>query len=623
VRLFIDESDEEIRVIQLRFSIMNVLGMLCLLLGAGYSLPKSAAAEVKDSAPSLTRTTSDSTQTSDVVSGLSTASPVTAVQDLEGVSSEHTRPDKHSSKAMAQVTSVSSLSDVQPTDWVFQALQSLVERYGCIAGYPNQTYRGNRALSRYEFAAGLNACMSRIEELIQAAVEPMATKEDLEILKKLQEEFAAELTTIRGRVDTLEAHTAQLEAQQFSTTTKLSGEVIFSVSGASGGQPGADKPQIVFNNRVRLNLTTSFTGKDTLITGLQAYNFPSTQGGSGSSTGQILFPTQNSILGESSVKLNYEPQFPGFNPQDLNARCGNNSVCLYKLLYLFPVHKKLTLFVAPAAEVSDALPTIVPFADEGQGALSRFAALNPVLRVSAGTSGSGQASAAGFIFTPSSKIDFRALYGSVNAALSQNEGFPGTPLGAGLFNGSYVISSQLTLKPTKALNIGLNYANSYHQVNIAGTGLSSADTEVLSGLSLDTGVTMHSFGATLAWRISPRITFTTYGSYILVDEAGGDAFTNLTSWMTGLYFPDALVKGSSAGLVFGQPLYRVDAGDGAALTPVNVVDRATPFHLEAFYNLKINDFISVTPGAMILFNPEGDSNNKTTGVGVVRTTFKF
>jgi len=58
--------------------------------------------------------------------------------------------------SQSQVTSVSQFSDVQPTDWAFQALQSLVERYGCIAGYPNATYRGNRALTRYEFAAGLN-----------------------------------------------------------------------------------------------------------------------------------------------------------------------------------------------------------------------------------------------------------------------------------------------------------------------------------------------------------------------------------------------------------------------------------------------------------------------------------
>lgn len=67
---------------------------------------------------------------------------------------------------MAQVTSVSQLRDVQPTDWAFSALQSLVERYGCIAGYPDGTYRGDRPLSRYEFAAGLNACLDRVNEFI-------------------------------------------------------------------------------------------------------------------------------------------------------------------------------------------------------------------------------------------------------------------------------------------------------------------------------------------------------------------------------------------------------------------------------------------------------------------------
>jgi len=40
---------------------------------------------------------------------------------------------------------------------------------GCIAGYPDGTYRGNRALTRYEFAAGLNACLDRVNELIAAA----------------------------------------------------------------------------------------------------------------------------------------------------------------------------------------------------------------------------------------------------------------------------------------------------------------------------------------------------------------------------------------------------------------------------------------------------------------------
>ena len=108
-------------------------------------------------------------------------------------------------KLIAQVTSVSQLSDVQPTDWAFQALQSLVERYGCIAGYPNQTYRGNRALTRYEFAAGLNACLDRVNELIATATADIVTREDLTTLQKLQEEFSAELATLRGRVDAVEA----------------------------------------------------------------------------------------------------------------------------------------------------------------------------------------------------------------------------------------------------------------------------------------------------------------------------------------------------------------------------------------------------------------------------------
>jgi hypothetical protein len=44
------------------------------------------------------------------------------------------------SMSIAQVTSVNQLSDIKPTDWAFQALQSLVERYGCIVGYPNRSF---------------------------------------------------------------------------------------------------------------------------------------------------------------------------------------------------------------------------------------------------------------------------------------------------------------------------------------------------------------------------------------------------------------------------------------------------------------------------------------------------
>ncbi|HEY9770140.1 MAG TPA: S-layer homology domain-containing protein [Coleofasciculaceae cyanobacterium] len=89
---------------------------------------------------------------------------------------------------LGQVTNVNQLRDVAPTDWAYEALRSLVDRYGCIAGFPNQTYRSNQPLTRYE--------------------------------------FAAELATLGGRVDELESRTAVLEDSSFSTTTKLNTEIV-------------------------------------------------------------------------------------------------------------------------------------------------------------------------------------------------------------------------------------------------------------------------------------------------------------------------------------------------------------------------------------------------------------
>lgn len=169
------------------------------------------------------------------------------------------QPDPYS---IGQVTSVNQLSDVQPTDWAYQALQSLVERYGCIAGYPDGTYRGRNFLTRYEFAAGLNACLDRIVEIYTLGSEGIVTAEDLAVLQRLQEEFAAELATLRGRVDTLEARVAELEVNQFSTTTRLNGETIFALySILDGDRADGDSADSVpaFGYRVRLNLETSTT----------------------------------------------------------------------------------------------------------------------------------------------------------------------------------------------------------------------------------------------------------------------------------------------------------------------------------------------------------------------------
>ncbi len=535
-------------------------------------------------------------------------------------------------KNIGQVTNVNSLQDVSPTDWAYQALANLVNRYGCIAGFPDRTFKGSQPLSRYEFAAGLNSCLNQIERLIASND---VGSEDLATIERLSQQFEQELESLSGRVDNLDERTALLEDNQFSTTTKLNGQAIFSLTGATGGNPDlGDDPQIVFNNRLRLDLNTSFSGQDLLITGLQAYNFGGEIDGSGS-VQNSLFPNE-SLLTAGSTKLSFEPQFPRFNPQDLSEEAGSNSVDLYKLLYIFPSGlDKLTFFAGTAAEATDAFPTIIPFADEGQGAVSRFAALNPVLRVSGGTSQTGLASATGFIFNASDKIDWRALYASVNAAVPEKG--DNNILGAGLFSGSMLASTQLTLKPTDNIDLGLNYAYSYHEINILATGVNrfsatplaipnqtvNEDGTVNVGGILDTPVHIHSVGTSFNWNILPELAFTGYGSYFFVDSvSGAEASSEFLSWMTGVQVKDLLKEGSTAGLIFGQPLNRVDAGGAAVLTEPDV-DRGIPYHLELFYNYKVNDNISLTPGVFVLFNPEGNKNNDTTTVGVLRTTFGF
>ena len=176
---------------------------------------------------------------------------------------------------LAQLTNVRELKDVSPNDWAYEALRSLVDRYGCVSGYPNGTYGGDRVLTRYEFAAGLNSCLNQIERLI--AETDSVSVEDISTIERLSEDFAIELENINSRVDNLENTTAELEDNQFSTTSKLFGEVITALAGvATGNNPdGEEIPRTVtFSNRVRLDFAASFTGQDQLWVDLEASNTP-------------------------------------------------------------------------------------------------------------------------------------------------------------------------------------------------------------------------------------------------------------------------------------------------------------------------------------------------------------
>jgi Carbohydrate-selective porin, OprB family/S-layer homology domain len=498
---------------------------------------------------------------------------------------------------MAQVTSVSQLSDVRPTDWAFQALQSLVERYGCIAGYPDRTYRGNRAMTRYEFAAGLNACMDRVNELIAAATNDLASKEDLATLQKLQEEFAAELATLRGRVDAVEAKVATLEKQQFSTTTKLKGESIFSISGPLGDEQAATLTRVdgvlgtvtnaprppvedntTFSHRTRLAFNTSFTGKDNLVIRLQASNVPNFQ----------------SATGTPMARLSYD---------GVTGTAGNDLV-LNRLQYRFPYGDKLRVSVdAIGGELYNNVETRSPLASDAAGSVSRFGRLNTIYRYGAGGSG------ATVNLTVSKQLGIDVGY------LADSASNPAS--GNGLFDGSFGAIAQVNFQPIEPLGLSLTYLRGYDR-----TGQADVTGGTGSALAVrpfgNVATSSDNYGAEASFKLSKNLTIAGWaGLTQAVNRTNTAQAATLWNWAASLTAMDVGSKGSMAGLVFGMPP-RVTDGDGGAAENVD-----TAYHLEALYRYKLNDKIAITPGLIVLFNPEHNRANDTVYVGTLRTTFSF
>jgi hypothetical protein len=546
--------------------------------------------------------------TTDVTLASEVKSDVTSVAQLEA-----------NSENLGQVTSVSQFSDVQPTDWAFQALQSLVERYGCIAGYPNGTYRGNRALTRYEFAAGLNACLDRVNELIATATADLVKKEDLATLQRLQEEFSAELATLRGRVDALETRTATLEANQFSTTTKLVGEAIFSVSDAFGEERSLSSRQlainpnarnsdlnsnVVFSNRIRLSLNSSFSGKDNLQIRLQAGNTTPNSG----------------VTGTSMTRLAYDNDTA-------------NNVVIDKINYAFNLTDAFRIKIdANNGEFWENINNFSPdFASTGKGSISRYGRFSPIYRQGAGGAG------ATISFNPkrfpiSASVGYLAG-GSTNTAsnpLDRN----------GLADGNYAAIAQLGFQPLKQINVGLTYAHTYqnstngitptttvgsiNQFGSTGSNLANAPFETTTATSAN------HYGVQANFKASDRLTVGGwYGLSEIEAEGGGAIVRNSGSatanyWAANVAVKDFGRKGNLLGITFGQPP-KITGSDYRGTTGVGArrKDSDTSYHLEALYRMQLNDNISVAPALLVIFNPEHNDRNDTVYIGTLRTTFTF
>jgi porin len=485
----------------------------------------------------------------------------------------------------AEDLTVNQLSDIKTTDWTFTALQSLTERYGCIQSYPDRAYRGNVALTRYEFAAGLKSCINKVDEMIRNGLSDKVSQEDLNVLNRLQSEFTSELGVISQKVNNLEQRTEQLEAQNFSPTTKLSGQVIFALSAGSfsgdrilsptGAVIARNQPNVTFLNRFSLDLNTSFGGKDLLKIRLLAGSAGATD-----STSGFLEPNFASAL-------------------DYSIQGRDNQVSLTRLYYSFNIADEVRLTLAPFMVSSDFIDKN-RYANISFNDFSTQAFINNFILLP-------RPAGAGVVVEWVPKqlpIQVRALYVAANANrptgsaivnnLRSSESaalpvliFPNRGGEQGLFGDPYQGVLELEYSPDKNFALRLQYAGG----------------KVI-------GSTFNAFGVNFDWGISDRIgVFGRYGLSSYNDTEFGNINPNY--WMAGFSFKDLLTQGSITGIAVGQPLI------------VREIGNATQTNFEAFYSIPINKFIRITPLIQVITNAGNRSENGTIFVGALRTVFSF
>ena len=542
-----------------------------------------------------------------------------------------------------QVTNVQQFNDVKPTDWAYQALSNLIERYGCVAGYPNGTFKGGQAMTRFEAAALLNACLDRVTE---------TTDE----IQRLQADFAKELAVLKGRVDGLEKKVGKLEATQFSTTTKLQGDTYWSIGGVGFGGTGnglnnATYGGTVFNYDLRLNLNTSFTGKDLLYTRLRAGNY----------VGSPFSGNPYNLMGMDRA----------FAGGGQGSSAVNGAFWLDRLYYRAPlgngkVNKQFTYFVGPMARNTEFLAVSPSYygAFEGLDFFRLHGAPGTYNKATGGMAGlqwkQDVKKGKPFFAISSSYVAPNANSGNTNYNNSASS--PSASGQGGIF-GNNSGASWLTQIGYQAKQWKGTFAYNYTQCGAqqrrgtqAAVAIDPCNT-IATNMTQNAGAYVNNFAVGLAWEpkksgtvvpsaslgwgysawsftrnTNPGANWVTGSTY--TGAAGvGSAAGNLTasniaatnSWTVGLQWKDAFSKGNTAGMAVGQPTFVTATNNGT-----------TPFDgnyaWEWWYQLKLSDNISVTPMLFYLSNPgsygaggtqnAGQINPNVFG-GLMSASFKF
>ncbi|UFP93259.1 iron uptake porin [Gloeobacter morelensis MG652769] len=541
--------------------------------------------------------------------------------------------------SVAQVNSVSELTDVDPNSWAFQALKSVVERFGCLEGYPNKTYLGNRPTSRYEFAAGLNACLEKVNELITASTADKATKEDLATLQRLQEEFRNELAALRGRVDALEAKTKDIESKLFNVNSKLDASVVMAATigggdtskffftpvpvgvGPSYGDsqfsrfvatgdanaPATALPSRAlgeanasFTARTSLNIRATFTGTDELLVRMR--------GVAGQDLGAV-FQGIASGLGTQFYALG-----PGNNAYDGSTVGGGVDgrapVSFDKIRYTTNLFSdSFRIFVGPRIDIFEFIDTNSFANNEEVDFSSGFFINNPLTTfIFAGPGG-------GFDFQIGDFLAIRAIYIAPTGGAAGTRSGSSVPFGgSGLFGGSYTAVGELEINPIKTASIKLQYAHFLEQGAVLGTLLNGSGTSGVTDV----------YAANVEWAIFPSLAiFGRYGyGNSRINGVASTTFTEIESstWQAGFALPGLFGPGNTFAAAYGQPI-RVNSGQFA--TGLSFVPSASEGNVEVFYRFQVSDRLSLTPDVQFYINPVNSNSNAGITVGTIRATFTF
>ncbi|MEB3215337.1 MAG: iron uptake porin [Nostocales cyanobacterium 94392] len=485
------------------------------------------------------------------------------IKEVDIVNYPPISPSPHtpnSPSLLAQQTSVDELSDVKPTDWAYQALKSLIEKYGVITGLPDGTFKGDRALTRDEFAAGLAATLYQVEGMIATTISNKYIDQDRITLRRLQTEFGEALQQLRTRLDDIESRSSQLQANQFSTTTKLTGQQIVGVTDGKNANFSAV-------SRTQLTFSTSFSQKDLLVTQLESGN------NGGDAVGLAQKENLN-LLGSNGAIANAG----GLDFTDIE-----DDVKLRRLYYTLRPSTDLAVTVGTKMSPRDFIDSN-RYANNEAADFSSGIFLNNPLIVQNRIDRNGGAGGAVVWKPKNSQLTFRSLYiaGDANSN-SDDDGFFGDPHQASA-ELEYILSDKLTVK--------LQYTNA----EIDDTDINAYGLNAEYALNRNTGI----FG-----RLG-------IGNYQGFNTAiGQDLDLNPVSWTLGVGLRNIGIPGTIAGAAIGQPF----VSDG--------LGNATQTNFETFYNLQLSDNISVTPIVSLVINPNNNSNQGTIWQTTFRTVFSF